>query len=215
LTDHGFTDERPFHEVRIARRFAVGRYPVTFEDYDAYCDATGQPPPEDGGWGRGRRPVINVSWKDARDYANWLSAETGNVGDERYRLLTEAEWEYACRAGTRTSYSWGNREPTERDANFGRNVGRTMEVGSYPPNPWGLYDMHGNVWEWTRDVKAGRYKGAPVDGSAWGKRPELGNRVLRGCSWYFYQWHLRSPSRFGSDHDNRIVYIGFRLARTL
>ncbi len=211
----GLADERPCHAVRIARRFAVGRFPVTFEEYDAYCDATGQPDPGDDGWGRGRRPVIHVSWEDAWAYADWLSAQTEKVVDDRYRLLAEAEWEYACRAGTRTSHSWGIRGPTKHDANFGLIFGKTTEVGSFPANGWGLYDMHGNVWEWTQDAWSESYEGAPADGSAWEKGPEKRARVFRGGSWSSKPGDLRSAIRSGYDSDLRHHFIGFRLARTL
>jgi formylglycine-generating enzyme required for sulfatase activity len=156
-------DEDGQHEVRIAHRFAVGRYPVTFEEYDRFAAETGRGQPKDQKWGRGRRPVINVSWNDAKDYVAWLSQQT----NQPYRLLSEAEWEYACRAGTTTRYSWGNDPPTPEQANFMGDIGKTTEVGSYPPNPWGLYDMHGNVWEWVEDCWNDSYKGAPSDGSAW------------------------------------------------
>ena len=159
--------ERPQHQVRIVYRLAVGRYPVTFEEYDHFAPPW-EEPPSDEGWGRGRRPVINVSWDDAEAYVEWLGRETG----QPYRLLSEAEWEHACRAGTTTRYSWGY-EITAENANYGKNVGETSEVGSYPANPFGLYDMQGNVWEWVEDRWHDNYVGAPHDGSAWteGKIP--------------------------------------------
>lgn len=124
--------------------FEMGTYPVTFEEYDAFCEATGREKPNDQGWGRGKRPVINVSWYDACDYCTWLSKVTG----ANYRLPTEEEWEYACRAGTTTAYFFGDDPINLADyAVFDTN--QTEEVGSKKPNPWGLYDMLGNVWEWT------------------------------------------------------------------
>ncbi len=152
-------DEKPRHKVTIGYRFAVGRYPVTFEEYDRFCETAGVEKPGDEDWGRGRRPVINVSWDDAKAYVEWLSQQTG----KSYRLLSEAEWEYACRAGTTTRYSVGD-TITDKDANFASNVGKTTEVGSYEPNAWGLYDMHGNVWEWVEDVWHETYEGAPDNG---------------------------------------------------
>jgi len=211
----GLHDERPCHEVQITRRFALGRYPVTFAEYDAYCNATEQPGPPDNGWPRGRRPVIHVSWEDARAYTDWLSARTGKLGDDRYRLITETEWEYACRAGTRTDRSWGLREPTRLDANFGLMVGETTDVGSFPANGWGLYDMHGNVWEWTEDVWRERYEDAPADGSAWERGPESKARAFRGGSWSTKPADLRSAIRTGYDPDLRHYFVGFRVARTL
>lgn len=125
------------------RFYDMGKYPVTFEEYDAFCEMTGREKPDDEGWGRGRRPVINVSWDDAQDYVTWLSVKTGR----KFHLPTEDEWEYVARAGK----ACVDEELTPEQANFGGNIGKTTEVGSYPPNPWGLYDMHGNVWEWVED----------------------------------------------------------------
>ena len=125
--------------------------------------------------------MINVSWWDAQAYCEWLAKETG----QSYRLPSEAEWEYACRAGTTTRYSFGD-AISDKNANYGSKVGKTTEVSSYPANPWGLYEMHGNVWEWVEDVWHGRYKGAPADGAAWtdGEGKEAsGVRINRGGSW--------------------------------
>jgi formylglycine-generating enzyme required for sulfatase activity len=203
--------EGPQHEVTIGRRFALGKYPVTFAEYDAFCSGIGRPPPDDRGWGRGRRPVIMVSWHDAQAYCEWLFKETGKP----YRLPSEAEWEYACRAGTTTPYSCAD-TITDTDANFGRKVGSTTEVGTYPPNPWGLYDMHGNVWEWIEDVRHDTYEGAPADGSAWtdGEGKESA-RVLRGGSWNNNPRLLRSAKRLWFAPDFRNNINGFRVARTL
>jgi formylglycine-generating enzyme required for sulfatase activity len=206
-------NEKPQHEVTIGYRFAAGRTPVTFAEYDRFCAATGRPPPNQmGGWGRERRPVINVSWHDARAYCQWLAGETGKP----YRLLTEAEWEYACRAGTTTRYSIGD-EITERDANFGYRVDKTTEVGNYPANPWGLYDMHGNVSEWVEDDWHDSYQGAPADGSAWSEKEgkeSSSERVVRGGSWGSDPRHLRSADRIAFDAYLRFLR-GFRVARTL
>jgi len=139
--------EGPQHRVTIGQRFAIGRHPVTFDEYDRFCEAKQPKQPADEGWGRGRRPVINISWQDAQVYIAWLSQETGRA----YRLPSEAEWEYACRAGTATRYSFGD-AITPENANFSDSgLGRTSEVGAYSANPWSLYDMHGNVWEWVED----------------------------------------------------------------
>jgi formylglycine-generating enzyme required for sulfatase activity len=135
-----YRDEGPQHRVTIGSRFAMGRYPVTFAEYDHFCDTTRRDKPEDQGWGRGRRPVINVSWSDAQAYCGWLAKEAG----KSYRLPSEAEWEYACRARTAAPFSFGE-TITKNDANFGRNIGKTTEVGSFLPNSWRLYDMHGNL----------------------------------------------------------------------
>ena len=133
--------------VRIpGRSYAMGKYPVTFEQYDNFCELTGREKPDDASFGRGNRPVINVNWHDAVAYCEWLSAQTGRSFD----LPTEDQWEYACRAGTTTAYNWGD-EWDRAKANGDNAVGKTTPVGSYPPNAFGLYDMHGNVWEWMKD----------------------------------------------------------------
>jgi formylglycine-generating enzyme required for sulfatase activity len=203
-------EERPQHEVRIGSRFAVGRYPVTFEEYDCFAAETGREQPNDRNWGRGRRPVINVSWNDAKAYVEWLSQVTG----QPYRLPSEAEWEYAARAGTTTRYSWGNDNITAENANYGRSVGKTTEVGTYPANPWGLHDMHGNVSEWVEDCWNDSYQGAPSDGSAW-TSGDCRLRVRRGGSWINTPEFLRSADRLWDNSDLRNNYVGFRVARTL
>ena len=175
-------DEGPVHRVTIAEPFAVGVREVTFAEWNACASSggCGGYRPDDEGWGRGNRPVINVSWKDAQAYVDWLSRKTG----AEYRLLSEAEWEYAARAGTTTRYHWGDGVGRNR-ANCdtcGDSWGVTAPVGSFAANGWGLHDVHGNVWEWVEDCWNGDYTGAPSDGSAW----ESGNcdaRVLRGGSW--------------------------------
>lgn len=211
--------EIPRHQVAIERRFGLGRHLVTFQEYDRFCAAKGRKPPEDHGWSRGRRPVINVSWQGAQDYAGWLSGSTGR----EYRLPSEAEWEYACRAGTLTRYWWGNRVPTIKDANFGayekidRAPGETTAVGCYPPNPWGLYDTAGNVWEWVEDCWHSDYQGAAVDGSAWatGNNNARDARVVRGGAWDSHPWNVRSADCRGESPRNRSSSIGFRLATNL
>ncbi len=217
-------NEGPQHEV-VIRRFAIGKFAVTFDEYDAYCRATGNPLPDDEGWGRGRRPVINVSWEDAQGYIQWLNHEArAELGDQYYRLPTEAEWEYVCRAGTTTPFFTGETISTDQanfDGNFsygsgskGRSLKATVEVGSYPPNPWGLYDMLGNVWEWVEDRYHDNYRGAPTDGSAW----EIGkteNRVLRGGSWDSVPACVRSAYRNMNAQGRCSSFDGFRIARTL
>ena len=208
-------DEGPRHKVRIGRRFAIGRYPLTFAEYDRFCEAKRRKNPDDGGWGRSRRPVgarpvIMVSWEDAQAYIAWLSQETGTA----YRLPSEAEWEYACRAGTTTRYSFGDKMTLENVALT--SIGPS-EVGGCPPNRWGLYDMHGNVWEYVEDDWHEDYRGAPDDGSAWkDKGADLASRchVCRGGSFFDVPWSLRSASR-SSDEPGRALVRGFRVARTL
>lgn len=198
-------DERQ-HEVEVAA-FAISKHEVTFEEYDRFADTTGRDKPRDEGWGRGRRPVINVSWFDALAYAQWLSDQTGQT----YRLPTEAEWEYACRAGTVTAYYFGE-TITDKQANYGRNIGKTVEVGQFPANAWGLYDMHGNVWEWTCSKYDASYGGAEqrcVDKAAGGVP-----RARRGGSWFYNPRALRAAYRYGDAPDYRYGLVGFRLART-
>jgi formylglycine-generating enzyme required for sulfatase activity len=211
--DHG---ARPQHEVTLARSFALGRYTITFDQYDHYCLATGRDLPGDVGWGRGRRPVINVSYVDAEAYLAWLS-ETLQAS---YRLPSEAEWEYACRAGTTTRYSCGD-EINKTLANCDSLEGNTVEVGSYAPNAFGLYDMHGNVREWCADQYYNNYVNAPTDGSVrprqrsgWFGKGES-QMVLRGGGWINLTYRCASAYRQSETRDRRTGYIGFRAARTL
>ncbi len=205
--------EKPVRKVRV-EAFELSRYEVTFEEYDRYTAATGRERADDEGWGRGRQPVINVSWEDAVAYASWLSEQTG----QRYRLPSEAEWEYAARSGTKKKkYSWGNEIGRNR-ANCrgcGSQWGKqTAPVGSFPPNRWGLHDMHGNVWEWVQDCWNGSYQGAPADGTAWASG-DCSQRVLRGGSWYVSPRLLRSANRIRITTTNRYYDDGFRVARTI
>lgn len=209
-----FGDERPVHEVRL-RAFALSRSEVLFAEYDRFAAATGRDRPDDEGWGRGRRPVINVSWEDAAAYADWLSSETGR----RYRLPSEAEWEYAARAGAATPYAWGwqiERNRANCDGCGSRWGGdRTAPAGSFAANAWGLHDMHGNVWEWVADCWHADYARAPGDGSAWTRDGDCGRRVLRGGSWFSDELVLRAAFRLWETTDFRDAYVGIRVARTL
>ena len=207
-------DEQPVHEVRV-ESFELGKYEVMFEEYDRFTAATGRARAADKrGWGRGRRPVINVSWEDAVAYTRWLSQQTG----ERYRLPSEAEWEYAARAGSVTKYSWGNEIGSNRancrSCGSQWDGGQTAPVGSFGPNGWGLHDLHGNVWEWVQDCWNGSYQGAPMNGSAWESR-DCPQRVLRGGSWDVNPRNLRSANRLRNTTSVRLNYFGFRVARTI
>ncbi|WP_420463599.1 formylglycine-generating enzyme family protein [Candidatus Palauibacter sp.] len=215
-----YDDEGPQHSVTIPAPFAVGVYEVTFAEWDA-CVRTGGCggyAPADEGWGRGNRPVMNVSWDNAQTYVSWLSQQTG----QRYRLLSEAEWEYVARAGSRTARYWGASESGQcRYANGDDDYvsctdghAYTAPVGSFAPNVFGLYDVLGNVWEWTQDCSNGSYAGAPTDGSAW-QSGECGGRVLRGGSWIITPRFLRSAYRNGLTTGLRNYLNGFRVARTL
>ena len=213
--------ERPVHRVSVPS-FAAGVYEVTFAEWDA-CVAgggCGGYRPDDGGWGRGRRPVVNVSWLDAISYVSWLSRKTG----DGYRLLSESEWEYAARAGAAGPFHTGSTISTEQanyDGNrtYGGGVrgeyrGRTVPVGSFGANGFGLHDVHGNVREWVQDCWNGSYAGAPGDGSAW-ESGHCSHRVLRGGSWFSDPWTLRSAYRNGHLTGVRYSSGGFRVARTL
>ena len=201
-------DEGPQRKVTIARPFAVGKFEVTFAEWDACVAAGGcKHRPGDQDWGRGRRPAINVSWDDAKEYVVWLSRKTGKT----YRLLSEAEWEYAARAGTTTRYAFGD---TISRSQTQCSVDKTVEVGSFPANKFGLHDMHGNVWEWVEDARHPNYQGAPEDGSVW-PGGDTSLRVLRGGSWYNIPRILRSAVRLRRPPSDRFNDVGFRLASTL
>ena len=217
-----FNNEGPQRRVTIAEPFAVSVYEVTFGEWDACVNEGGcngyQPHGE--GWGRGGRPVINVSWDDARAYVKWLSQRTG----KRYRLLSESEWEYVARAGTMEPFHTGatiSADQANYDSSYtyvsgqkGRYRGRTVQVGTFSPNAFGLHEVHGNVWEWTQDCWNEDYTGAPADNRAW-ETGECEQRVLRGGSWGDVPWLLRSADRGKNEPGIRDPKIGFRIARTL
>ncbi len=207
--------EQPRHRVTIAHAFAVSQDPITFAQWDACLAAGGCAgyQPTDLGWGRGRRPVIGVSWSDAQAYVAWLSQRTG----QRYRLLSEAEFEYAARAGTTTARYWGDAAGTGH-ANC-RSCGArwdrgTAPAGSFPPNPWGLRDMLGNAFTWTEDCWAPDHAGAPADGSA-RRGGDCSRRVVRGGGWHSTPVALRAAYRWGETAGGRFNNIGFRVARAL
>ena len=225
-----FDNEGPQRKVTIAKPFAVGKFEVTFAEWDACASAGGcKYRPGDNGWGRDKRPVMRVSWDDiTKDYLPWLVLKTGKP----YRLLTEAEWEYAARAGSITPFSFGS---DEKDlchyANVADRVGKetnadwkiadcrdgyvnTAPAGSFKPNAFGLYDMHGNVLEWVQDCWNGTYRGAPSEGSAWATG-DCGMRVLRGGSWAREPQYQRLAARNKYQTSTRSFSIGFRVARAL
>ena len=204
------------HKVTIARPIAVSKYDVTFADWDA-CVSVGGCPQEnragDAGWGRGPQPAVFLSWDDAQAFVAWLSRMSG----KGYRLLTEAEWEYAARAGSITAYFWGD-EIGKGNANCNGCGSKWNQqaspVGSFKPNAFGLYDMAGNVWQWVEDCYHENYNGAPADGSAW-TLGECKSRVLRGGSWGYNPEYLRSTARNWGTPDLRNSNVGFRVGRTL
>ena len=208
--------EKPVREVTIPQAFALSVYEVTFEDYDQfmYPSKVG-----DCGYGRGRRPAISIAWVMAKEYVAWLSGETG----KEYRLPSESEWEYAARSGTSTKYSWGNDIGLNRancsdygDGGCGDRWEETSPVGSFAPNGFGLYDMHGNADEWVEDCWNGSYAGAPSDGSAW-RDGNCARRVVRGGNKTGGPEELRVSGRKSTSVDSGYgcLGFGFRLARTL
>jgi formylglycine-generating enzyme required for sulfatase activity len=219
--------ETPQHWVSIAYPFALARHPVTVGQWRQFARATGWESMSDTDWSApgfaqtDEHPVVAVSWNDVQKYLTWLTAKTGQL----YRLPSEAEWEYACRAGTHTAFSFGDDISTERanyDGNFTYNNGikgefrqGTTRVDAFQPNPWGLFDMHGNVWEWTQDVVHENYEGAPGDGSAWEQGGDPARRVLRGGSWLYQPRYLRSALRNGYSAVLANDIVGFRVARKL
>lgn len=245
LTGHsGQSDEQPKHIVTFIKPFEIGKYEVTFAEYDLFAAAKGFDKPDDLDWGQGDKPVINVSWSDAVAYALWLSERTGL----KYRLPSEAEWEYAARATTITERYWPEKTENDEDdpacqyANgYDRNneakIKQSYNISEEPfacddpftftasteesknklkANEWHLYNMLGNVWEWTQDCYIDNYIDAPTDGSARGSADHREClRVLRGGAWIDGPRGVRSADRYGYTPDNRSSGIGFRLARTL
>jgi formylglycine-generating enzyme required for sulfatase activity len=213
-------DEFPQHEVKIDYGFALGQHTVTFAEWDAASAAGAKlEKPSDQGGRRGNRPVINVSWQDAQAYITWLNDKLGLAGrKDAYRLPSEAEWEYACRAGEVARWHFGNDEKQLGEyAWYASNAGsESQPVGQKEPSRFGLFDMHGNVWEWCEDAWHSSYgeAGRPDDGTAW-IGPNSSSRVLRGGSWYVDPRFLRSAIRVDWAPTYRYNDIGFRLARTV
>jgi formylglycine-generating enzyme required for sulfatase activity len=209
-------DERPRHEVMFRQSFSVGRFAVTFDEWEACLAAKGcSYRPSDQNWGRGKQPVINILWSDAKEYVKWLSRKTGRP----YRLLSEAEREYITRAGTSSAFWWGdNFTPlhanSAHSADYSQPIfGKTVPVDSFIPNPWGFYQVHGNVYDWVDDCGNDSYVNAPSDGAAW----MTGNcdvRILRGGAFSRRPETLRSAARLWSAGSNRMIYMSVRVART-
>ena len=214
---HALPNEKPLRDVTLSP-FRMSRYEITFAQYDLFCEATGRQKPDDEGWGRENRPAINVSWHDATAFAEWIGA----------RLPTEAEWEYAARAGTTTHFYTGDCITTDQ-ANFngitpfhpqpnprcetGISRGMTLPVGSFPPNGWGLYDMAGNVGEWVSDWFADYPSGPETNpaGPPDDSDPFTVNKVWRGGDWFVPARFLRSSSRMATSPDAKGNTLGFRL----
>jgi formylglycine-generating enzyme required for sulfatase activity len=216
----GLKDEVPVHEVEIKQRFAIGKYPVTFSEYDLFCEATGRKKPDDRGWGRGRQPVILVSWLDAIAYTQWLSQETS----KQYRLPTEAEWEHAARAGTKTSYWWGdNMKPGMANCdqcNDKTTKPRPVTVGRFKPNAFGLYDALGNVFEWTASKWTKTFNGEELKQINNDEVQLLANYLnaaqiaMRGGTWNLGAKFNRSSSRYYGSPQSTSTNLGFRVVRS-
>ena len=208
LQGGGDRDEKPIQSFKIAR-FAIGRYEVTFDEYDRFAKATGRDRPNEEGKGRGIHPVINVSWDDANAYTVWLSKQTG----QKYRLPTEAEWEYAARAGTETKYWWGNEIGFNQANCWNRSCGDSFDftapVGSFSPNQFGLYDTVGNVWEWTCSAYHKKYLGTENECAT-----SPISYTLRGGSWDSSKWRVRAASRTNEIASKRSHSFGFRIVKT-
>jgi formylglycine-generating enzyme required for sulfatase activity len=213
-----FDNERQ-HEVQIAR-FELMKTPVTFEMFDLFCDETKHPRAVDEGWGREDRPVINVTYWSAVEYCIWLSKRIKRT----VRLPTEAEWEFACRAGTTTPFWTGETISTEQ-ANFdgrysyggsakGSSRGQTTPVKMFAPNPWGLRDMHGNVWEWCGSIYDENYEGLELE-DAGRNQGDLRERIVRGGSWYNVPSGIRSAIRNKLAPNYHYLRVGFRVAREM
>jgi len=205
-TEDGDKDAQPRHEVTISRPFLLGRFPVTVGEYSVFARETNRPWAKPDFPQTDRHPAVNVGFADAVAYVVWLSERT----DDNYRLPSEAEWEYACRAGTVTTRYWGDEfDPAKANCNGHGTTG----VSAFPGNPWRLRDTLGNVYEWVEDRWHNSYNGAPTDGSAWITGPDAG-RVVRGGSWV----SVRKYDRAGNRDTSRgwpTPWVGFRLARTL
>lgn len=211
----GDRHEGPVHEVRVAKPFAMGRYEVTFEEWDR-CVADGgcAHRPKDFEWGRGRMPVVDVSWQHARAYADWLSRRSG----ARYRLPSEAEWEYAANGGARRVFPWGNRMLANKancwNCGSAWDNKQPAKVGSFEANAFGVNDLAGNVWEWTEDCWNGSYEGAPGDGSAW-LAGNCAQRVLKGGAWMTEPEAVRIANRNRQSIRFKRNFVGFRVVREL
>ena len=230
-------NEKPTHKVELTYDFYVGKYPVTFEEYDRYCKETGATKPKDNGWGRGRRPVINVSWNNAVEYCNWLSEKEGlpiayygdgSLLDENmrkteditrvkgYRLLTEAEWEYAARGGKKSmGYKYSGSNSPDSVAWYDSNSGsKTHEVGQKKRNELGLYDMSGNVWEWCSDWY-GSYSSSAQTNPYNSTAGSCSSRVSRGGSWCYFSTSVRVAYRYYDSPTYTSYSLGFRICRTV
>jgi len=228
-SDIGRDDEKPMHRVTIENNFAVGKYEVTRKQYAVFVENSNFSQDEgcevydlpsfnmdltkswvDPAFTQDEdHPVVCVSWHDAQSYVDWLSSVTG----QKYRLLSEAEWEYVARAGSVANFSFGDNIDSKR-ANYGDEFRKTTAVGSYPENKFGLHDVHGNAAEWVADCWADSYRHTPVTGAPM-TEGLCKNRIHRGGTWHNEPQYLRSAFRIGYFADFRLSGIGFRVARQL
>ncbi len=213
-SNNGERVEKPVHTVSVSS-FHLLAHEVTWSQFQPCIDAGVCSSGGDRGWGKGNRPVINVSWNDIQTYIGWLNTNTG----QKYRLPTEAEWEYAARDGSSSNYSWGNNIGSGRANCDGCgsqwDKSQTAPVKSFSANGFGLYDMHGNVWEWVQDCWHDSYRGTPANGQAWESGGDCGKRVLRGGSWSLEPEYLRAAYRFSYSTWGRGIAIGFRLVQDI
>lgn len=210
-SDGEYGDERPVHTVKV-KSFYMSATEVTFDQYDAFCEATGRVKPDDNGWGRGKMPVSNLSWDDANAYCHWLSEQLG----EPISLPTEAEYEFAARGGNLSRGDKYSGSDYMEDVGWfvGNSKGRPHEVGSKMPNELGIYDLSGNVWEWCLDWYHSTYDGAPVDGSAWNdENPQTPYHVVRGGSWSSSAEDCRISVRNSGSSSGWVNFAGFRLVK--
>lgn len=213
---NGADTEQPVRRVEIAG-FEISKYEITFDEFDAFTEATVREHVDDGGWGRGLRPVVNVAWVMAKEYVQWLSNKTGKT----YRLPAEAEWEYAARAGSQQDYSFGSdsgilceyANMTFKSSVCQEEHKYTAPVGSFQSNSWGVHDMHGNVWEWIEDCWHEDYQDAPVNAQAWIESGDCDLRVVRGGAWYSDAAQLRSATRNKNRVKSRNDSTGIRVVR--
>ncbi|MCG8610743.1 MAG: formylglycine-generating enzyme family protein [Pseudomonadales bacterium] len=213
-----FQNESPEHKITVSKRFAIGQAEVTFDEYDAFCKATNRKCPPDNRWGRGKQPVIKVSWIEAAAYTQWLSEQTGEV----YRLPSEAEWEYAARAGQKTRFWWGDDyiqgvDHCDRDYEGcpeGTAVARPGVAGRFKANPFGLFDVTSNVAEWVLDcgndshIGAGESVDPRLDG-------DCSQRILKGATWQNPQPNVHLSQRISIEKDYRSASVGFRVVREI
>ena len=217
MGETGHSRETPLHQVTFAKSFAIGIYTVTFEQWDACAADAGcsSARPGDYGWGGARRPVVDVTWNAAKSYVLWLSRKTGKP----YRLPSEAEWEYAARGGTTTLFWWGDdvRSNMANCDGCGSSFDnrQTAPVGSFKPNPFGLYDTAGNVTQWVEDPWHSNYEGAPTDGSVWSQGGDPRRMVMRSGSWFNNPRLSHSGYRNGDAPAVHNSKIGFRVALSL